>query len=273
MLASIHKLLLSDIMLQKKTATLGETSAQPSPAITSHHQPSPAITSHHQPWPLPDASALSPPAPLPGPKIFSSSSASAVAAPVSSSGWDQVFPAPWKMRVEGWKNKLMESDGDLGCAWMSLNLCGEMLVTIDNWLAQSYTSLFWFMLDCRSSPWKCRNRAGTWSVGCPVHANRKGIVCAGLCFWRVQDKLHTTSTRHWKNVTMNTHESWPACLSTSWSKKCWFIVVKISGCKLADMEITRQPAVYCCFSLKVQQCYTHRVKHSSTRQIRPCHRG
>jgi hypothetical protein len=24
---------------------------------------------------------------------------------VSSSGWDQVFPAPWKMRVEGWKKK------------------------------------------------------------------------------------------------------------------------------------------------------------------------
>ena len=114
------------------------------------------------------------------------------------------------------------------------------------------------MLNCRSSPWQCRNRAGTWSVGCPVHANRKGIVCEGLCFWRVQDKLHTTSTRHWKNVTMNTHESWSACLSTSWSKKCWFIVVKISGCKLADMEITRQPAVYCFFSLKVQQCYIHR---------------
>ena len=35
-LASIHKLLLSYIMLQKKTATLGETSPQPSPAITSH---------------------------------------------------------------------------------------------------------------------------------------------------------------------------------------------------------------------------------------------
>ena len=87
---------------KKKNCNFGRNQ---SPAITSHHQPSPAITSHHQPWPLPDASALSPPAPLPGPKIFSSSSASAVAAPVSSSGWDQVFPAPWKMRVEGWKKK------------------------------------------------------------------------------------------------------------------------------------------------------------------------